>query len=98
MKPLSPSEKEKIISRIFWDAYIDTVNAESLIDKHLESIEEINSQQFFRKLLASCDWYTLRKLIPAEELKMVLDDTIINGLFPKDMQTKYKYARDLLSR
>jgi hypothetical protein len=98
MTPLTPSEKEKIMSRLFWDGKAPTTVAEALIQSHLETIENAQSQQFFRKLLTSCDWYTLLKLVPAEKLLLVLDDNIINGLFPRDLKTRYQYARDVLSR
>ncbi|BBO81343.1 hypothetical protein DSCO28_19090 [Desulfosarcina ovata subsp. sediminis] len=98
MKPLTPAEKEKIISRLFWDTAFNPVDAELLIETHLQSLDDIQSQQFFRKLLTSCDWYTLLKLIPAERLHSILDDQIINSLFPKDLKNRYKYARDILSR
>ena len=98
MTPLTSSQKEKIMSRLFWDMEVDPIDAESLIEKHLQSPEKIQSQQFFRKLLISCDWYTLLKLIPAEKLTAVLDDSIINKIFPQDLKMKYKYARDVLHR
>ena len=98
MLHLTPTEKEKILSRLFWDVDVDLVNAESLIEVHLENIEDVSSQQFFRRLLTSCDWYTFLKLVPAEQLPIILDDTVINGLFPRELKTKYKYAREILSR
>ena len=98
MKPLTPSQKEKILSRLFWDTEVNPIDAESTIEAHLQSLEDIQSQQFFRKLLTSCDWYTLLKLIPAEKLPAILDDNIINKIFPQDLKMKYKYARDILYR
>ena len=98
MKPLTSSEKEKILSRLFWDTEVNNIDAESLIEAHLQNLENIQSQQFFRKLLTSCDWYTLLKLIPADKLQAILDDNIIDNIFPQDLKMKYKYARDILYR
>ena len=98
MKPLTPSQKGKILSRLFWDTEGNPIDAESLIEAHLQSLEDIQSQQFFRKLLTSCDWYTLLKLIPAGKLPAILNDDIIDQIFPQDLKMKYKYARDLLYR
>ena len=98
VKPLTPLQKEKIIARLFWDTEGKPIDAESLIEAHLQSLEDIQSQQFFRKLLTSCDWYTLLKLIPAKKLKAILDDNIVNKIFPQDLKMKYKYARDILYR
>jgi hypothetical protein len=98
MKSLTQSEKEMIISRLFWDRPISPFDVETLIEEKLQTINDIQSQQFFRKLLTSCEWYTILKLIPEKKLKLILDDAVINGLFPRDLKTKYEYARDLLSR
>jgi len=83
---------------LFWDRPISPFDVETLIEEKLQTINDIQSQQFFRRLLTSCDWYTMLKLIPPEKLKRVLSDEILDKLFPKDLKYKYLYARDLLSR
>lgn len=98
MNPLTSSEKEKILSRLFWDVRMDRTDIDRLLAENIRSIEEVSSQQFFCKLLASCDWYTLLKLIPSGKLKVILSDKVLDRLYPKDLKTKYVYARNLLSR
>lgn len=98
MKPLSTSEKEKILSRLFWDVEKRHIYMDELLDEKLRTIEDIESRQFFSRLLMSCDWYTLLKLIPAEKLKLILNNAIINSLFPKSLKDKYTYVRNVLSR
>lgn len=98
MKSLTQTEKEMIISRLFWDRPIPPVEVEKLIEEKLQTINEIQSQHFFCRLLTSCDWYTLLKLIPLGELKVILSDKVLDRLYPKDLKTKYVYARNLLSR
>jgi hypothetical protein len=98
MKPLSTSEKEKILSRLFWDVEMNQMDLEKLIDEKIQTIEDIQSQQFFSKLLTSCDWYTLMRLMPPSKLKMILREPILERLFPKNLKLKYTYARDILSR
>ena len=68
---------------------------EKLLEEKLQTIDEVQSQQFFSRLLTSCDWYTLRKLIPVAKLKVILSDEVLNRLFPKDLKNKYIYARKL---
>jgi len=98
MTPLTTSEKETIISRLFWDVPIQPIDADKLLAEKLKAIDDFQSQQFFVRLLTSCDWYTLLKLIPADKLGPVLSDRIVNNLFPKDLRHKYIYARKILSR
>jgi hypothetical protein len=98
MNPLTRSEKEKILSRLFWDVEKNQMDLEKLLEEKIETIEDLQSQQFFCRLLTSCDWYTLLKLIPSGKLEFVLSDAVIDRLFPKDLKNKYIYARNLLSR
>jgi hypothetical protein len=98
MNPLTRSEKEKILSRLFWDVRKNQVDLEKLLEEKIETIEDVQSQRFFCRLLTSCDWYTLLKLIPSGNLEFVLSDAVLDRLFPKDLKNKYIYARNLLSR
>ena len=99
MKKLSQKEKDKLLSRIFWDLYINPNEIRNMLDRPIEevtaSILQIN---LFRRLLTSCDWYTLIKLIPLEKINAILSDLIIEGIYPKDIKRKYLYARKYLSR
>ena len=98
MKPLTISEKEKILSRLFWDVEKNHMNVNKLLVERLDDIGDIESQQFFSRLLMSCDWYTLLKLIPPKKLKLILNNAILDKLFPKSLKDKYTYARNVLSR
>ena len=98
MIPLTSSQKQKIISRLFWDMQSKEIDVDVYMEEKFKAIETIQSRQFFRRLLTSCDWYTLLKLIGPERLPVILGDTIIDELFPHELKKKYKYARDVLSR
>jgi hypothetical protein len=98
MKALTTPEKEKILARLFWDLETEQTDIDKLIEENLQTLDDPRSQQFFRRLLSSCDWYSLLKLIPPQKLKAVLSDQILDKIFPKDLKSKYLYARDLLPR
>jgi hypothetical protein len=98
MKALSKSEKEKILSRLFWDVHTNQMDMEKLLEEKIQTIQDLQSQQFFCRLLTSCDWYTLIKLMPPQKLKIILSDPILDRLFPKELKRKYIYARQILYR
>jgi hypothetical protein len=98
MKPLSKKEKEKILSRLFWDRKTNHTDLDKFLDEKLDTIYDIDSQAFIARLLTSCNWYTLLKLLPPPKLSMLLIDSVLDRLFPKDLKEKYIYARDVLSR
>ena len=76
---------------------MNRTDIEQLLEEKIRVIEDVPSQQFFCRLLTSCDWYTLLKLIPSGKLKVVLSDKVLDRLYPKDLKTKYVYARNLLT-
>ena len=98
MKNLSRNEKEKILSRIFWDEDIKFNELNEMIEKKLDETASLKEIQFYRRLLTSCDWYTLIKLVPPTKIKAILSDSIIERIYPKELKSRYRYARDVLSR
>ena len=98
MKPLTLSEKEEIMSRLFWDVDKAHVDLSKLLDETAEDIEDIEQQNIYRRLLVSCDWYTLLKLLPLPKIKAVLNSSVLDRLYPKDLKSRYMYARDILSK
>ena len=70
-----------------------------MLEKPIEDFATSTLQiNLYRRLLTSCDWYTLIKLIPLEKINEILSDLIIEGIYPKDIKRKYLYARKYLSR
>jgi hypothetical protein len=98
LKPLSKVEKQKVISRLFWDKKRQNIDVDEFIESKVNSIDEFDSRQFFVRMLTSCDWYTLVRLLSFEKLEIVLNDQVLDHLFPKELKEKYIYARSLLSK
>ena len=98
MKSLSNKEKEKILTRLFWDKEIHTTGMDKILDEKFNTIDDIDSQIFFTRLLTSCNWYTLLKLLSPKKLNIILNDSVLDKLYPKELKGKYSYAREVLSR
>lgn len=84
--------------RLFWDIDVTQTDVNELINEKLKTIDHIGSQQFFSRLLTSCDWYTLIKLLPPMQLSTILNDEILDRLYPTELKGSYTYAREVLSR
>jgi len=97
MKQLSKLEKEKILSRLFWDIHESRIDFDKLLDEKTEDIEWMAMQHIYRRLLVSCDWYTLLKLMPLSKIKAILNSPVLDRLYPKDLKHRFIYARDVLS-
>ena len=98
MKPISRAEKEKILKRLFWDIEPGRLELDKLLagdTNHLNSVEE---QNLYRRLVMSCDWYTLLKVLPIFKIKTILKSSVIEELYPKDLKRRFIYARDVLSK
>ena len=84
--------------RLHWDMNVELSEVHHLLEKDSEELEDINEINFYCRLLTSCDWYTLLKLMPSKKIKQILSDTVIDRLYPKDIKRRYLYARDILSK
>lgn len=98
MNPLSKSEKERLLSRLFWDLDIAHINLLDELDEVTEEIEDGERQNIYRRLLVSFDWYTLLKLLPLEKINAVLNSSVLDKLYPQDLKGRYIYARKVLSK
>lgn len=81
---------------ISWDLKLDVGLLLQLLNGEIEDVEGIDRTSFYRRLLTTYDWYTLIKLVPPEKLRMMLDDSVLDRLFPKDLRDKFLYARTVL--
>ncbi len=98
MKRLTRIEKEKILLRLFWDVKPDSFNLDELLVGDTENLSGVEEQNVYRRLLMSCDWYTLLKILPLIKLRTILKSPVIEGLYPKDLRNRFFYAREVLSR
>lgn len=90
--------KKEIIKKLYWDKNIENDYVMSLFDGKTNSSQEEDLIELYRRVLTSCDWSTITKLFPYEELKgRVLSETVINRIYPEDLRKKYRYARKILS-
>ena len=85
-----------IVKQLYFDRNIDLDYAISLIAGKPEQFPG-DRIDLYRRFLNSCDWYTILNVFSVKELKThVLDETVIQRVFPKDLQDKYRYARNIL--
>lgn len=94
---LSRDNQVELVNNLFWDMNVEIDYILKLLEGGAERHPKDKINLYLR-LLTSCDWYTLLKLMPIDLLKReVLADTVINRLFPPALREKYKYARSVLS-
>ena len=98
MKSLTKTEKEKILLRLFWDVDPGGLKLDDLLAGDTEDLNSVEEQNIYRRLLMSCDWYTLMKILPLFKIRSILKSPVVEGLYPKDLRKRFFYARDVLSR
>lgn len=88
--------EKQLINKLYWDRDVDPDYIFGLLEgKH----EHISGERIdlYRRILNSCDWYTILKIFTHEQLKYeVLNEQVISRLFPKDLRKRYRYARNIL--
>lgn len=87
-----------LIKKLYWDRHIDPDHIIGLFKDEPENFSG-ELEDLYRRVLNSCDWYTILKIFSLKKLKKdVLNEQIINRLFPIDLQERYRYARNILFR
>ena len=98
MKPLDKRQKHKLLCRLYWDKEVDPEHLSRLVDGKARSETEADVLNFYSRLLATYDWYTILKLVPKKRLEEILTDKIIDRLYPEEVKTRFQYARRVLSK
>jgi len=76
----------------------DSFNLDDLLVGDTENLSGVEEQNIYRRLLMSCDWYTLLKILPFAKIRTIISSPVIEELYPKDLRKRFLYARDVLSR
>lgn len=97
MRQISDKEKQKLLSLVSWDLDLMPEQLLQLFNNEVGEIGGFDRTSLYRRLLTTFDWYTLQKLATPDKLKQILDDSVLNRLFPKDLKEKFIYAKKILS-
>lgn len=98
MVQLSESEIKQKLKAAFWDRDIDINELYLSLQNKQQHTYPIDSDLLFSRILVSIDWYSLLKIVPKEKWKYLFSKDVINLLFPKSLQKRYKYAGQVLLR
>lgn len=96
MKQLTENEIKEMLKSAFWDRKIDIDSLYCAITNKNNNEYPIDSHLLFSRLLLSIEWYSLLKIVPRSKWESMLCDEVITKLFPKSMQKRYYYARNIL--
>ena len=97
MEKLSETEIKSLLTKFFWELNVNSDKLFLLLKGKIKKTGGIDRSNLYYRILTSCDWYTILKLIPRKDLNSLLKDEVLNRIFPKDLRDKYFYARKILS-
>lgn len=97
MEKLSEAEIKSLLSKLYWDLNVNSDKLYLLLNGKIQKTGGIDRLNLYYRILTGCDWYTILKLIPHEDLNSLLNDEVLNRIFPNDLRDKYLYARRILS-
>ena len=75
--------------KLFWD--YDILNIEKTSNKNLR-------RNLFVKILTSYNWYDIMNSFTQEEIEEMLNQKVINRLFPKNLRKRYEFLSKFLSK
>ena len=91
------SELLIFLETVLWDSELKPEEALELLAHPGTSKKGVTARNLYVKILAGCNWYTLLKIFPVEQLKKeILADEVVDRLFPPLLRQRYRYARSLL--
>ena len=67
-----------------------------LLRGEIDCIGHMDRISLYRRLLMTCDWYTLLALIPPDRLREALCEPVLERLYPASLKNRYLYARSVL--
>jgi hypothetical protein len=79
-----------------WDYSISVPEMEDLLDGKIEKAGHYSRENLFVKILKGLSWYNVIQLMPAENVKKMLTDEVIEKLWPESVKKQYKYVRKRL--
>ena len=98
MEPYHTEIKKKLLVSSVWDLDINSELLLQLLNDEVDDVSGINKPILYCRLLMTYDWYTLLKIVPHDKLLQMLDNLVLDRLFPKDLKDKFQYARSVLRR
>ena len=98
MSKLSKKERQRLLSRLYWDMDVEPGYLEHLLADEITEEEELDRIQLYLRLLKTYNWYVLLKLVPVKKYSELLSDSVLKRLYPIDLKERFKYAREVLSR
>ena len=76
-------------NKLFWD--YDIRNIDEISDKNLR-------RNLFVKILTSYNWYDILNSFTKREIEEMLNQEVINRIFPKELRKRYEFLSRFLSK
>lgn len=87
---------KEILSQINWDTPLSTEELYQVFTGVKQQSGGIDKAWIYTRILNTFNWYTVLKIIPANELSFLLSDKVIDNLFPRQLRNKYRHVRSAL--
>ena len=85
-----------MIKQVFWDKKINVDEVYAFLNGKIDQVPHISSKSIYIKFLTTYPWHILIELLSPEVLREALQDDVINSLFPPELRTRYRCARQKL--
>jgi hypothetical protein len=93
---MDQQQRHKALQSVMWDYSISPGDMEKLLACKINKAGHYTREKLFSKMLTGLSWFTVISLIPIEEVKELLTDEVIEQLWPKSVQKKYRYVKQRL--
>ena len=93
---MQSSETEQQLAKAFWDVDVDPNELRQLLMGDTERVGHITRERLYRRLMETFSWYQVLEIVPADQVKNMLDENIISRLRNKTLQKRYEVLAEIL--
>jgi len=96
MNTLTEPEINNMLSRLYWDVKVEPDQLHGLLKGDIERIGHVDIDNLYYRILTTFDWYTILKIVPADQFGALLSDPVLDRIRFRDLKEKFLYARQII--
>ena len=91
-------DSKNLLQKILWDYSIPASKCYNVLLGTEKKAGHYDQYNLFRKLLESYPWFVIMEILPMRRIKELLTEKVITKLRSKQLQKRYEYILNRLSR
>ncbi|MCK6612008.1 MAG: hypothetical protein L6Q78_13320 [Bacteroidia bacterium] len=92
------SRKYQLIAQLLWDTTLQVNDVLPVLEGKKEAVGHVDKKFLFKRSLESYSWFTLLELFSIQEIRQLLNKSLIGQIRSRSLQKKYIFMYEFLQR